>query len=177
MIKEQARHFPVRPFDRNARPRDLLARGEGGGASAVYRFYAHGRQPLYIGVSSCLSVRLADHRRTSPWWSLAEYIAVSCYRSHKAAEAAEVAAIMAERPIFNRQGMTARTRMEIRFEDGAESIAAELHRIASPDLVRDLARLLAAPELFPTPVAPPPPCFDGLAMAPVRPMNPENEAT
>ncbi|MFB7574641.1 hypothetical protein [Streptomyces sp. NPDC056165] len=159
MINDHARHFSVRPFDRDARPKDLLVQGEGRGRNSVYRFYAQDGQPLYIGVSSCLALRLADHRLQAPWWSLAEYIAVSCYGSYQAAAVAEVAAIKAERPIFNRQGLKARKRMELRFSEGAEHIAAEFHRIAPPDLVRELARLLAAPELFPDPAAPPPPQF------------------
>ncbi|GGQ49613.1 hypothetical protein GCM10010250_21430 [Streptomyces althioticus] len=165
MIEDQGRHLPVRRFDRHARPKDLLLdREHRSGRHAVYRFYAHAGQPLYIGYSGALGLRLADHRRTSQWWPLAEFFAVSFYPTMTAATVAESAAIRAERPAFNRQRTPERTRMECRFEDGAERIAAEFHRIAPPQLVRELASLLASPELFPDEVPPPAPRFEDLTV-------------
>lgn len=125
----------------------------------VYRFYDADRQPLYIGVTTGSALRWYGHRRESTWWPLAEYVAVSLYRTYKAAEEAERAAIRAERPMFNRQWIKPRTQTLIKFGDGAEAIAAELHRIMQPELVRELAELLSSPERFPQPEAPPPPTF------------------
>lgn len=159
MINDHVRHCPVRRLDREARPKDLLITGEHGGRSAVYRFYGQDRRALYIGVSTSLSERVKDHRLYSRWWPLAEFIAVSCYSTNEAAAEAEAAAIKAERPAFNRAGRKPRERMEFRFDAGAERIAAELHRVASPELVGELARLLGAPELFPQPLPPPAPAF------------------
>ncbi|MFD5788647.1 GIY-YIG nuclease family protein [Streptomyces sp. NPDC127037] len=125
----------------------------------VYRFYAAEGQALYIGVTAGTALRWTDHRKTSEWWSLAEYVAVSFYAEYDRALVAEAAAIKAERPAFNRQWLRPRKQTVIKFEDGAESIAAELHHIARPEFVAELARLLGSPELFPGPVPPPAPIF------------------
>lgn len=156
-------HFSPRRLDRDAPTRELLTKEEQRGmifvGAYVYRFYAADRQPLYIGVTSGGGLRWNDHRKTSDWWPLAEYVAVSFYGSYAEAMTAETAAIKAERPGFNRQGTKPRKQTVIKFEDGAEAIAAELHVISDPDLVRRLAELLAAPELFPGPTPPPAPVF------------------
>ncbi|MFD9248465.1 GIY-YIG nuclease family protein [Streptomyces bottropensis] len=159
----EPRHFPVRLLDRDAPTRDLMTREEQGNywlvGPYVYRFYASDHQPLYIGVSTGSAMRWADHRRSSEWWPMAEYVAVSFYGLYEEALKAETAAIRAERPRFNRQGMKPRKQALIKFEDGAKSIAAELHRAMPPELVSELAALLAAPEQFPGPVPPPEPEF------------------
>lgn len=156
------KHFSARPLDRDAPVRELLTPEERGTyflvGPYVYRFYAADRQPLYIGITTGSAVRWYGHRRESEWWPLAEFVAVSFYDSYEEAAKAEMAAIRAERPRFNRQGMKPRMQCLIKFGDGAESIAAELHRAMSPDLVRELAGLLGAPERFPSPT-PPPPAF------------------
>lgn len=140
--------------------RDLLTKEECGDCwivgPYVYRFYGADRQPLYIGVTTGSAVRWYGHRRESPWWPLAEYVAVSFYKTYEAAMEAERAAIRAEQPQFNRQWMKPRMQTLVKFGEGAEAIAAELHRIAPPHLVRELAELLASPERFPQPESPPP---------------------
>jgi predicted GIY-YIG superfamily endonuclease len=163
ILVNEPRHFPVRPLDRDAPTRDLMTREEQGTYwlvdPFVYRFYAADQQPLYIGVSTGSALRWSDHRRSSAWWSVAEYVAVSFYDSYEEALKAETAAIRAERPRFNRQGLKPRKQALIKFDDGAKAIAAELHRAMPPELVSELAALLAAPEQFPGPVPPPAPEF------------------
>lgn len=157
----EPKRFPIRRFDRDAKTWELLSKEETGGdwrtpGPYVYRFYAADRRPLYFGITTGSPLRLVDHRRTSAWWPLAEFIGISVYPTYQDALKAETAVIKAETPAFNRQGLKPCTQAVIKFADGPEVIAAEFHRAASPELVRELARLLAAPELFrpPTPPAP-----------------------
>lgn len=156
-------HFPARPLDHDAPVNELLTPEERGSyylvGPFVYRFYAVDQQPLYIGVTTGDATRWYGHRRGSAWWPLAEYVAVSFYDSYGEAMKAEMAAIRAEGPRFNKLGMKPRVQCLIKFGDGAEAIAEELHRVMSPDLVRELAGLLAEPEKFPGPTPPPPPVF------------------
>lgn len=165
MTNDLVRHCPIRQLVHDAAMADLLTDEERQGRRStgpyVYRFYAADREALYIGVTSGTALRWADHRRSSEWWPLAEYVAVSFYGTYEAAMVAEAAAIKAERPCFNRQWLKPRRHMEMHFEDGAQAIAAELHKIASPEFVSELARLLASPERFPQPLPPPVPDFAG----------------
>ncbi|MFE2967525.1 GIY-YIG nuclease family protein [Streptomyces sp. NPDC059340] len=158
---KEPEHFPARKLDRSAPVRELLQerRGPFNVEPFVYRFYSSDRKPLYIGFTHGGAHRWDNHRRESEWWPLAEYVAVSFYGTHAEALTAEMAAIRAERPAFNRQGLVPRKQVLIKFEHGAEAIAAELHQIADPDLVRQLAELLAAPHLFPGSTPPPAPVF------------------
>lgn len=163
MIQDHARHFAPRRLVRDAPQNHLLTaeeeRASHGRGGFVYRFYSADQEALYIGVTSGAAFRWVEHRRSSGWWSLAEYVALSFYGTYEAALLAETAGIKAERPSHNRQGLKPRRRMDIQFRDGAKAIAAELHKVAPPALVRDLARLLATPELFPQPLPPPSPDF------------------
>ncbi|MFJ8852310.1 GIY-YIG nuclease family protein [Streptomyces sp. NPDC102437] len=163
MGNDLPRHCSARPLVHEAPLKDLLTTEERRGRRSVgphvYRFYAEDREALYIGVTCGTALRWADHRRSSPWWSEARYVAVSFYGTYEQAMVAEAAAIKAERPCFNRQWITPRKQTVIQFGDGAEAIAAELHKIASPEFVGELARLLASPEQFPQPLPPPVPAF------------------
>ncbi|WP_405893818.1 GIY-YIG nuclease family protein [Streptomyces sp. NBC_00104] len=168
MDATEPKHFPTRRLDRDAPVADLLTTEEMSSHWAigpyVYRFYAADQRPVYFGVSSGSALRLVDHRRTAAWWPLVEFISISVYPTYREATKAETAAIQAESPAFNRQGLRPRKQAVIKFEDGAQAIAAELHRAAPTELVRDLARLLAAPELF-QPTPPPGPVFVDEAQA------------
>lgn len=163
MLVNEPQHFPVRRFNRWTNWREALTEqerpGQRGPHCLVYRFYDAAQQPLYTGMSTNGTLRWDGHRKSSPWWALTEYVAVSFYGTSQEAATAELAAIRAERPVCNRQGLAPRKQVLIKFGDGAEAIAAELHNIADPDLVRQLAQLLATPERFPGPTPPPAPVF------------------
>ena len=159
MTNDLGRHWPVRPLDRDASAGRIVTKEERETPGHfVYRCYSATRAPLYVGMSGALELRLIDHRRTSSWWALAEYIAVSRYDSNGEARKAETAAIEAERPAYNRQGIKSREWVEVSVLRGARKAAEEIHSVADPAFVRELARLLASPELF-TEVPPPPPNF------------------
>lgn len=154
------KHFPLRRLDRDAAERDLMRPESPDGRLSrpiVYRFYDTDRKPLYIGYTTTCNVRWAAHRRHAEWWPLAEYVAVPFYRTAADAFTAEKAAIANEKPRFNQVGMQWRKQVVLRLDRPAEEIAAELHRIARPELLRELAELLATPEeRFPGPTPPPP---------------------
>ena len=151
----QPKHFPVRRFDRDAPTRNLLTETRLGDR-VLYRFYDASRQPIYIGITHTGDARLAAHRKRSPWWPLAEYIAVSVYPNWTELEKAERAAIRAESPRFNKTGTSWRQQVVLRLDGEAADAAAELHRIARPEFLSELAELLAQPERFPQPEPPPP---------------------
>lgn len=150
----QPRHFPVRPFDRDAPTRHLLIETRLGDR-VLYRFYDADRKPLYIGITHTGDARLAAHRRRSEWWAQVEYIAVSVYPSWAALEEAELAAIRAEGPRFNKAKTLWRQQVVLRLDGDPEEVATELHRIARPTFLSELAALLAQPERFPQPAPPP----------------------
>lgn len=163
MVNDLPRHCSARPLVHEVPLKELLTaeerRGSRNAGPYVYRFYAEDKEALYVGVTSGTALRWVDHRRSSPWWSEAKYVAVSFYGTYEAAVVAEAAAIKVERPCFNRQWIAPRKQTVIQFGDGAVAIAAELHKIASPEFVRELASLLASPEQFPQPLPPPAPTF------------------
>ncbi|WP_200309150.1 hypothetical protein [Streptomyces adelaidensis] len=158
LIRMQPTHFPLRRLDRNASTWGLLPERRAGN-SLLYRFYDAERQPLYIGITGTGEVRIATHRRRSAWWELAEYIAVSAYPNWPSLAEAERAAIRAEKPRFNKAGTQWRQQALIRLDAEPKGIAEELHRIARPEFVAELAALLAQPEKFPQPSPPPPARF------------------
>lgn len=158
-------HAPLRKLDRDAPKKKLLERGEGRPSwwlplwPYLYRFYDADLRPLYIGITSCSAMRLDSHRKRSAWWPLAEYIAISVYPTEKAVAEAERAALRTEKPRFNKQGVRGRMSVVINTRSPAEEAAALLFRQVDPAFVAELAQLLAQPELFPQPAAPPPAKF------------------
>ncbi|MEV3895385.1 GIY-YIG nuclease family protein [Streptomyces anulatus] len=165
MSQDRARHFAPRLLDHGAPLNALLSAEENRASDRaqgwVYRFYAADREALYTGVTSGPPFRWKAHRKNAEWWPLARYVAVSFYASHESAIRAETAGIKAERPRFNRQGIKPRTHVSLHLTDGAEAVARELHKVASPEFVRELLQHLAEPECFPQPLPPPAPKFPG----------------
>lgn len=151
----QPTHFPLRRFDRDATTWNLLTETRLGDR-VLYRFYDVDRNPIYIGITHTGEARLAAHRKRSEWWPLAEYIAVSTYPTWAELEKAERAAIRAENPRFNKAGKAWRQQVVLRLDGNASDVAEELHRIARPEFISELAELLAQPERFPQPEPPPP---------------------
>lgn len=69
----------------------------------VYRFYNSAGLLLYVGITGSPEIRFGAHRAKAAWWSQADLSRTSIFwrESQGHAEAEEVAAIIAERPVFN----------------------------------------------------------------------------
>lgn len=98
------RHFPARPFNRDADwPTWLTDEEKQYGHSGMYRFYDSERSLLYTGISNSMQVRWMNHRCTAKWWRQASFVAVSYFPDGCGvrADMAEKASIAHERPPFN----------------------------------------------------------------------------
>jgi predicted GIY-YIG superfamily endonuclease len=73
--------------------------------TALYRFFAADDSLLYIGITKNPLSRWQSHRRKAAWWSAVVAVAVEWHLYTNAAIDAEYAAIKAERPLFNVQGV------------------------------------------------------------------------
>lgn len=71
--------------------------------TALYRLFGSDGQLLYIGVSCDLRSRFAQHSSSQRWWPQVARRKVEWLASRKEALAAERAAIMRERPRFNKK--------------------------------------------------------------------------
>jgi len=70
----------------------------------VYRCYDESNDLLYIGSSIVLHSRIRSHRRTTAWWSDVHHIEAERFATEREARAAEVVAIIRERPLHNKVG-------------------------------------------------------------------------
>lgn len=70
---------------------------------AVYRFYGCDGSLLYVGMTSDVANRFISHRSLRPWWPSVDpaKTRIAWYDSRREAEAAETAAIVAEKPAHN----------------------------------------------------------------------------
>lgn len=84
-------------------PEATVANDQHCGRTALYRLYAANEQPLYFGVSLDPEARFKAHRKTS-WWPQVAIRQIEWFDTRAEAEAAELAAIRAERPIHNGAG-------------------------------------------------------------------------
>jgi len=71
--------------------------------TALYRYYDKRKTLLYIGISGRLPRRVIGHAKESSWMEFAASSTVEGFPSRSEAAAAEVAAIKAERPLFNQK--------------------------------------------------------------------------
>lgn len=69
--------------------------------TALYRFYDKGGALLYVGITANLDERFAHHERFKPWWPQVAKKRVEWFDSRPPALVAELAAIKAERPLYN----------------------------------------------------------------------------
>jgi hypothetical protein len=159
-------HFPLRELNRDAHWKYFLApeRTHADWKSShkidyLYRFYDSDLLPLYIGVTSGSGLRWDQHRKQSDWWPLAEYVAVSFYQSYESVRVAEKAAIRREKPRFNKVHVRGPANTSLPLHGSVEAAAAQLFRDADPEFISELAHLLAQPDRFPQPEAPPPARF------------------
>lgn len=70
------------------------------GREVMYRCY-DGDRLIYVGKSSDVAGRLANHALESWWWQLVTRVKVSVFRTHIDALTAERTAIRGELPVFN----------------------------------------------------------------------------
>lgn len=70
-------------------------------ATWVYRYFDADDVLLYIGITDNLENRLDDHARSSSWMDFAVRSTLDRHERRAEAEEAEIAAIRAERPLFN----------------------------------------------------------------------------
>jgi len=68
----------------------------------LYRAFDNQNQLLYIGISGKWSERLHAHEKTSEWMEQTETVKIEKFSDRASVEQAEVNAIQAERPIYNR---------------------------------------------------------------------------
>lgn len=148
-----------RPFDPKGRPRTWLLGSEQpplwpeelvkGGlryrchAGVLYRFYDADRQLLYIGIADGdPTYRWTKHRHGSEWWYLAAYVSVTHVSPiNSRRRAAEREAIRAEQPLYNKAHLHRRVRLDVRLDQGAESVIEQFRNAMLPD---DFAVLVTA---------------------------------
>lgn len=70
---------------------------------SLYRFYDARGKLLYIGITNSIRLRFAQHKDSKSWWPQVAVREISHYPSRAAVLAAERAAIIRERPIYNVQ--------------------------------------------------------------------------
>jgi predicted GIY-YIG superfamily endonuclease len=81
----------------------MTGRSYHGVRTAVYRFFDPAGSLLYVGVTDNPTIRFAAHRGKANWWTRADptNTTLSWYETREEAEAAELQAIVSERPEFN----------------------------------------------------------------------------
>jgi hypothetical protein len=70
--------------------------------TALYRMYGDANRLLYIGISKNFGMRWQKHASTQPWWPQVKRQTIDWYDSREEARAAELAAIPAEKPLYNK---------------------------------------------------------------------------
>ncbi|MGW2937646.1 GIY-YIG nuclease family protein [Streptomyces sp. NPDC001156] len=69
--------------------------------TALYRFYDKGGALLYVGITANVESRFADHERNKEWWPQVAKKTIEWFDTRPPARAAEVQAILDERPAYN----------------------------------------------------------------------------
>lgn len=72
--------------------------------TALYRLFDADGRLLYVGITFDLRNRWADHSQGKSWWEAVVRREVEWHETRYSAEAAEGAAILAERPAYNIAG-------------------------------------------------------------------------
>lgn len=73
----------------------------------LYRFFDSAGVLLYVGVTDEVATRWRTHAKTRPWWIQVATITLEHHASRAAVLDAELAAIKAERPLYNVAGTVA----------------------------------------------------------------------
>ena len=81
----------------------MTARRRTAERTALYRIWGDAGLLLYIGISNSFGRRWREHAKRQPWWDeMRRLTADEWFDDRKDAEAAEAAAIKAERPKYNK---------------------------------------------------------------------------
>lgn len=72
------------------------------GTCQLYRHFAADGTLLYVGISLSAVQRLSGHKGAAGWVHMIHHMTVQNFASRKDAARAEIAAIKAERPLFNK---------------------------------------------------------------------------
>lgn len=105
----KSQHLPLRkldrslPWHRRLTTEERKAAGDKAAGCCLYRFYDADRRLLYVGITGNPLTRWDWHSTHAAWWPLAEYVALSTYRSRTDCTLAEGAAMYHEHPRFNIQ--------------------------------------------------------------------------
>jgi prophage antirepressor-like protein len=75
--------------------------------TTLYRFFGQQGQLLYVGISWRMAERVGAHRAEQPWWGDVCSVEMEQYLDRASAQAAELAAIQGENPLYNVQGRSA----------------------------------------------------------------------
>lgn len=102
--------------------------------TALYRLFDSEGRLLYVGITFNPRNRWAGHSATKSWWKQVVRREIEWHETRYAAEAAERAAILAERPLYNIAGA----------EEPPPSMAPKTRRIRSAVLDEDDRELMAA---------------------------------
>lgn len=73
--------------------------------TALYRLYDEDDRLLYVGIAFNPRVRCYHHKKHKPWWPSVARREVEWHDNRRQAEAAESAAIAAEKPRYNVSGV------------------------------------------------------------------------
>jgi len=83
-------------------------KGEGPGTpTTLYRMYDDAGTLLYVGISGTTATRLSQHRAGKDWWHRVSFIRCEHFATRSDAAKAELRAIAAEQPEFNKTGAVA----------------------------------------------------------------------
>jgi Homeodomain-like domain len=95
----------------------------------LYRYFDKDGRLLYVGISIHAILRHAQHRCDSDWFDKATNMSWESFPNREAAEAAEIAAIKAEKPLYNiAHRLTENTRWEMIKMREAGTTLAEIAR-------------------------------------------------
>jgi predicted GIY-YIG superfamily endonuclease len=109
----------------------------------LYRMYDSARRLLYVGITTNVEDRLADHRGMKSWWADVASIELQHFTSREAVEAAELDAIRTEEPVFNvRHGTRPATTFRSPGAPAGKTMRHRNFRLAD-DLWADAARIAA----------------------------------
>ena len=67
----------------------------------LYRFFDESGALLYVGITGNPAKRLSQHRREKDWWDSVSRVEMQRFASREELEAAERAAVIAEKPLHN----------------------------------------------------------------------------
>lgn len=104
--------------------------------TALYRLYDASDTLVYLGIAYDPDNRWYQHSRERKWWPQVTRKTVTWYDTRELAEAAETAAIRAERPVHNRAGIEREEPAARMADDGVQDVPATIARPLLSKLIR-----------------------------------------